>query len=71
VDEALELLTGMPAGELAPDGTYPEGTIHYLVSKRLDEMSDALRGAPGVVSPAVVAGGPPPQAPPKPPAIPQ
>jgi lon-related putative ATP-dependent protease len=45
VDEALELLTGMPAGERGPDGTYPEGTLNALVDKRLQEMGEALRRA--------------------------
>jgi lon-related putative ATP-dependent protease len=43
VDEGLEILTGMPAGELKEDGTYPEGTVNHLVMKRLTEISEALR----------------------------
>jgi lon-related putative ATP-dependent protease len=42
VEEGIELLAGMPAGELADDGTYPEGTFNYLVMKRLEEISAAL-----------------------------
>lgn len=42
MEEGLEILTGMPAGEIKEDGTYPEGTINYLVMKRLGEISDAL-----------------------------
>ncbi len=42
MEEGLEILTGMPAGELKEDSTYPEGTINYLVMKRLQEISDAL-----------------------------
>ncbi len=42
VEEGLELLTGMPVGEMKEDGTYPEGTLNYLVVKRLDEISAAL-----------------------------
>jgi lon-related putative ATP-dependent protease len=42
MEEGLELLTGMPAGELKEDGTYPEGTVNYLVMKRLEEISKAL-----------------------------
>ncbi len=45
VDEALEVLTGMPAGERGPDGTYPEGTLNALVDQRLREMGEALRRA--------------------------
>ena len=34
----------MPAGELREDGTYPEGTINYLVAKRFEEIREALKG---------------------------
>ncbi len=43
VEEGLEILTGMPAGQMNEDGTYPEGTINYLVTKRLDEISKSLK----------------------------
>lgn len=42
MEEGLEILTGMPAGELREDGTYQEGTLNYLVARRLDEISEAL-----------------------------
>jgi len=42
-EEGIEILTGMPAGEMKEDGTYPEGTLNYLVAKRLTEISEALR----------------------------
>ncbi len=42
MEEGLELLTGMPSGEMQDDGTYPEGTVNYLVMKRLNEISGAL-----------------------------
>lgn len=38
VDEGIELLTGVPAGVRQPDGAYPEGTINYLVNRRLEEF---------------------------------
>jgi lon-related putative ATP-dependent protease len=41
-DEGLEIMTGMQVGALGADGTYPEGTINYLVVKRLTEISEAL-----------------------------
>lgn len=41
VDEAIELLTGRPAGQLQPDGTYPEGSVNRLVSERLQKMAEA------------------------------
>jgi lon-related putative ATP-dependent protease len=42
IEDGIEILTGKPAGELQPDGNYPEGTLNYLVSKRLQELSEAL-----------------------------
>ena len=42
MEEGLELLTNMKAGELQDDGTYPEGTINFLIEKRLTEISEAL-----------------------------
>ncbi|MCX7913633.1 MAG: AAA family ATPase [Thermodesulfovibrionales bacterium] len=42
MEEGLEILTGIPAGEMREDGSYPEGTINYLVMKRLSEISEAL-----------------------------
>ncbi len=43
VDEGLEILTGIPAGEVKEDGTYPEGSVNYLIMKRLTEIFEALR----------------------------
>ncbi len=43
VNEALEILTGIAAGERKDDGTYPEGTFNFLVDKRLREMSKKLK----------------------------
>jgi predicted ATP-dependent protease len=42
MEEGLEILTGVPAGELTESGEYPEGTINYLVTKRLTEISEAM-----------------------------
>lgn len=44
VDEAMELLTGVPAGEADETGLVPEGSINFLVASQLAEMS-ALRQA--------------------------
>jgi len=44
IDEGIEILTGIPAGERQKDGTYPEGTVNNLVNKRLKEMAEQLRG---------------------------
>jgi len=42
MEEGLEILTGMKAGELDEQGQYPEGTINYLVAKRLTEITESL-----------------------------
>ncbi len=43
VDQAVELLTGQPAGERQPDGTYSEGTVNGLVDASLRRMGETLR----------------------------
>jgi len=43
VDEALEILTGMPAGEMDEEGNYPEGSVHRAVCDRLQQMAETLR----------------------------
>jgi lon-related putative ATP-dependent protease len=40
VDEAISLLTGMPAGERDESGNYPAGTVNQRVEARLQELSD-------------------------------
>ncbi len=42
MEEGLEIITGMPAGVMNEDGTYPKGTINYLVTKRLTEITEAM-----------------------------
>jgi len=42
VDEAIELLTGVPAGEANEAGMVPEGTINFMVAAQLASLS-ALR----------------------------
>ena len=43
MEEGLEILTGMSAGEPDDEGDYPEGTINYLVTKRLHEIRASLK----------------------------
>jgi lon-related putative ATP-dependent protease len=43
IEEGIEVLTGIKAGTKTPDGTYPEGTINYLVQKRLAEMAESAK----------------------------
>jgi predicted ATP-dependent protease len=41
VDQGLELLTGIPAGEAGPDGNYPPGTLNHRIAARLDAFAEA------------------------------
>lgn len=43
IDEGIELLTGMSAGERQSDGSYPEGTINFLVNKRLRDLVESMK----------------------------
>ena len=43
IEDGIETLTGLPTGELQPDGNYPEGTLNFLVSRRLEELSEAVK----------------------------
>ncbi|HAM51683.1 MAG TPA: ATP-dependent protease [Nitrospiraceae bacterium] len=47
IEEGIEILTGLQAGRLGEDGTYPEGTVNHLVMKRLTEISKALKEKKG------------------------
>ena len=42
IDEGIEVLTGVPAGERNQDGTYPEGSINYSVDRQLKTMATRL-----------------------------
>lgn len=44
VDEAMEVLTGMPAGRLDESGLYPTGTVNQLVTDRLAGFAEARTG---------------------------
>ena len=40
VDEAIELLTGVPAGELDASGAFPAGSVNQRVEQRLNELAE-------------------------------
>lgn len=42
VDEGIEILTGVEAGEKRPDGTYPENTVNGLVYKKLRKFAETV-----------------------------
>ena len=43
VEEAITLLTGLPAGERGADGLYPEGSFNRLVEDRLRALAERRR----------------------------
>jgi hypothetical protein len=43
IGQGIEILTGVPAGEQQPDGTYPEGTVSAMVDKRLRDMVESMK----------------------------
>lgn len=44
IDEGIEVLTGIPAGESGLDGTYPPDSVHGRVESRMREMAALLKG---------------------------
>jgi lon-related putative ATP-dependent protease len=42
IEEGIEVLTGIQAGQLQTDGTYPEGSIFHRVNQRLQLFADTL-----------------------------
>lgn len=39
IDEGIEILTGVEAGQKGEDGTYPPGTVNYLVYEKLKSFA--------------------------------
>jgi lon-related putative ATP-dependent protease len=50
IDEGIEILTGVSAGERQADGTFPPGTIFNLVNQRLTEMARTMREYSGLIT---------------------
>ncbi|MCB2226254.1 MAG: AAA family ATPase [Desulfarculaceae bacterium] len=47
VDEALELFTGLPAGQRGEDGKFPEGTLNHLAEAELERMRQVVKDLAG------------------------
>jgi predicted ATP-dependent protease len=47
VDQGIEILTGLPAGERDAAGQYPIGTVNHLVERRLAQFAERLRAMAG------------------------
>jgi lon-related putative ATP-dependent protease len=43
IDEGVEILTGIEAGERQADGKFPEGTLNALVDKEFERLSEGLK----------------------------
>jgi lon-related putative ATP-dependent protease len=43
IDQGIEILTGTKAGERQAAGTYPEGTVNFLVDQKLRELAEGLK----------------------------
>jgi len=43
VDQGIEILTGIPAGQPDEDGDYPEGTLNAMIVERLEHVARTAR----------------------------
>ena len=43
VEEGIEILTGVPAGEKQPDGSFPENTVYRKVDDRLKKIASIVK----------------------------
>jgi len=43
IDEGIEILTDKKAGGKQSVGTFPKGTINYLVNEQLRELAEGLK----------------------------
>ncbi len=43
IDEGIEVLTGVPAGEPDAEGKYPEDTVHGRVNGKLQQFAEVLK----------------------------
>ncbi len=43
IEEGIEILTGLEAGALQPDGTYPEGTLFQKADDRILELAEIAK----------------------------
>ncbi|MFP4082278.1 MAG: hypothetical protein ACLFVG_05905 [Candidatus Aminicenantes bacterium] len=43
VDEGIEILTGVKAGEKKEDGNFEEGTVNYIVDQELQRLAKSWK----------------------------
>jgi lon-related putative ATP-dependent protease len=58
IDQAIGLLTGLPAGERQPDGSFPAGSVNQRVQARLLEMFHLRQKYGSESAPSKAAGSP-------------
>ena len=47
IDEGIEILTGVEAGEMKADGTFEPGTVNYLVDQELHRLAQSWKAFSG------------------------
>ncbi len=47
IDEGIEILTGVEAGEMRADGTFEPGTVNYLVNEELHRLAQSWKAFSG------------------------
>jgi lon-related putative ATP-dependent protease len=52
VDQGIEILTGVKAGERKEDGTFPEGSVNFLVNQQLKTYAETWKGYAGGETPS-------------------
>ena len=52
IDEGIEILTGVPAGQRQPDGSWEDGTVNARVDQRVREYAERLQGFGRLAGPA-------------------
>ncbi len=50
IDQGIEILTGVKAGEAKSDGSYEPGSVNYRVAKKLSEMAERITRFTGALS---------------------
>jgi ATP-dependent Lon protease len=43
IDQGIEILTGVKAGERGEDGSFKEGTVNFLVDEQLKELASGIK----------------------------
>ena len=47
IDQGIQLLTGLEAGDKNTDGSYKKGTVNYLVNSKLEKFARTVMNTAG------------------------